>query len=136
MVRFNENSLGKNLFHIISETMSTFLKADFLFVFLPVNRLTRLLILLPDIQRARDTDSCVDKSQTSSHEAEHQAFTKQYRPNIVKCLQGQEGGLSWPLTSSPNGYCGRRQQKWRSLFEGIVFSKSNYFCIIVYLDLI
>lgn len=71
-----------------------------------------------DIHQGRDTDNCVDTSQTSSQEAEHRAFTKQYRPNIVKCLQGQEGGLSWPLTSSPNGHCGRRQQKWRSLFEG------------------
>lgn len=71
-----------------------------------------------DILRGRDTDSCVDKSQTSSQEAEHQAFTARYRPNIVKCLQGQEGGLSCPLTSSLKGYCGRRQQKWRSLFEG------------------
>lgn len=64
-----------------------------------------------DILRGRDTDICVDKSQTRRRTSG--------LPNIVKCLQGQEGGLSCrPLTSSPKGYCGRRQRKWRSLFEG------------------
>ncbi|KAH9299106.1 hypothetical protein KI387_030788, partial [Taxus chinensis] len=71
-----------------------------------------------DVSSERGSNSSVHKSQINSQKALHTAFSTGYRPNVVKCVQGREGGLSWPLTSVPNGYTGRLQRNWKSTFEG------------------
>ncbi|GLJ47466.1 hypothetical protein SUGI_1001880 [Cryptomeria japonica] len=71
-----------------------------------------------DVSSDKGSNNSVPECQTSSHKAVHTAFSTGYRPNVVKCVQGREGGLSWPLTSVPNGYTGRLQRNWKSTFEG------------------
>ncbi|XP_077229820.1 uncharacterized protein LOC143862640 isoform X3 [Tasmannia lanceolata] len=45
-------------------------------------------------------------------------FLKQYRRNIITCLQGREKGFSWPAATPCGGYAGRHQEKWTPFLQG------------------